>query len=58
MGAYSLYVMLASRIDPKVALAASEGWGGDRARAYRDRGNECVRFDVVGDSSHRRQRDS
>ena len=48
----SLYIVLASRIDPKTALAASEGWGGDRYQAFfRDRNHkECVRIAIEGDT--------
>ena len=29
-GAWSLYLVLASRLDPELSLHAAEGWGGDR----------------------------
>ena len=32
LGAFSLYLMLADRIDPHVALAAADAWVGDRMR--------------------------
>ena len=36
---------------PKTALAASEGWGGDRYQAFRDRNHkECVRIAIEGDT--------
>jgi hypothetical protein len=52
-GALSLYLVLASRIDPQTALRAAEGWGGDRYVGYTKRGGdgkECVRLAVVGDT--------
>jgi hypothetical protein len=52
-GALSLYFVLASRLDPQVALKAAEGWGGDRYVAFtkRDAGDkECVRIAFVGDT--------
>ena len=54
-GAYSWYLVLASRIPWPQALAAVEGWGGDRFRSYVqtvdgvERG--CVRIAVVGDTA-------
>ncbi len=53
-GAYSWYLVLASRIPWQQALAAVEGWGGDRYRSYVqtvdgvERG--CVRAAVIGDT--------
>ena len=42
-GAYSLYMMLAPRIDLATALEAANGWGGDSYRSFaRADGTECV----------------
>jgi len=52
-GALSLYLVLASRIDPEVALRAAEGWGGDRYVGFTRRdtnSGECVRVALVGDT--------
>ena len=51
-GAYSLYMMLAPRIDLATALEAANGWGGDAYRAFtRADGTECVRAAFEGDES-------
>jgi hypothetical protein len=53
-GAFSLYLVLASRIDPETALRASEGWGGDRYVGFTRRdadGHECVRVAFTGDTA-------
>ena len=52
-GALSMYLVLAARLDPKVALTAAEGWGGDRYVAYSKRGTdqECVRVAIEGDTA-------
>ncbi len=52
-GALSMYLVLAARLDPKVALTAAEGWGGDRYVAYSKRGTdqECVRVAIQGDTA-------
>jgi hypothetical protein len=52
-GALSLYLMLASRLDPTLALKAAEGWGGDQYVAFTTRGSggmECVRAAFTGDT--------
>ncbi len=51
-GAFSMYLVLAARLEPKVALTAAEGWGGDRYVAYTKRGTdrECVRVAIAGDT--------
>ena len=49
-GALSLYMTLASRIDPLVALEAATGWGGDRARGFTRDGSDCMRATFVGDT--------
>jgi hypothetical protein len=50
IGAATLYVMLVERIDPLVALAAVDGWGGDDAVAYEVDGRTCLQARLVGDS--------
>jgi hypothetical protein len=50
LGATTLFVVLAERIDPLVALSATDGWGGDSYAAYRLDGRTCVRADLVGDT--------
>jgi hypothetical protein len=53
-GAYSWYLVLASRLPWSEALAAVDGWGGDRARSYTrtvDGGEQaCIRLAVTGDT--------
>jgi hypothetical protein len=51
LGATTLFVLLSERIDPLEALAAADGWGGDRYAAYRLDDRPCVRVDLVGDSA-------
>jgi hypothetical protein len=52
-GAMSLYLVLASRLDPKTALAAAEGWGGDRYLAFTKGAakQECLRISFRGDTN-------
>ena len=57
-GAMSLYLVLASRLDPKVALTAAEGWGGDRYLAFTRKPvtaggerQECLRTTFRGDTT-------
>lgn len=50
LGAVGLFVMLGERIDPVVALAAADGWGGDAYVAYRDGDRTCARVDLVADT--------
>lgn len=50
LGAATLFVMLVERIDPLVALAAVDGWGGDHAVAYEADGRTCLQARLVGDS--------
>jgi hypothetical protein len=55
-GAMSLYLVLASRLDPKTALAAAEGWGGDRYLAFTKAKpgggrQECLRVAFRGDTN-------
>ena len=50
-GAVSLMVVLAERIEPRQALAAATGWGGDAYVVFPRDGRTCIRVDVTGDSS-------
>jgi hypothetical protein len=49
-GATSWYLVLAERIDPKVAFEAALGWNGDAFAAYEDDGEVCVQAAFVGDT--------
>ncbi|MEA2716625.1 MAG: hypothetical protein QOI99_942 [Actinomycetota bacterium] len=49
-GAVSLMVVLAERIDPRAALAAATGWGGDAYAVFPRDGRTCIRLDVTGDT--------
>ncbi len=49
-GAPSLLSVLAERISPQTALAATDGWGGDHYVAYEQDDRTCVRIDYLGDS--------
>ena len=49
-GAFALYFMLAQRVGPKTAIAASDGWGGDSYVAYQAGGRTCVRIAYRGDT--------
>ena len=48
LGAFSLYLMLASRLDPGDALTVADGWGGDAERIVRKSGTTCYRVALVG----------
>lgn len=50
-GALSWFLVLAERIDPRVALVAVNGWGGDAMVAYEDDGRACVRIAFRGDDA-------
>jgi hypothetical protein len=50
IGAFDLYVQLASRIDAADALEAASTWSGGRMRTVRSDGRTCVRGAVVTDS--------
>lgn len=50
-GPITLYLLLASRIDPKVALEAVDGWGGDEYVVYRVDDRVCVRAAFEGDGA-------
>jgi hypothetical protein len=47
-GAFALYQVLASRIDPATALAAADGWGGDAMITFTKGGTTCLRSAFVG----------
>jgi hypothetical protein len=47
-GAFSLYQVLASRIDPATALAAADGWGGDAMITFTKDGTTCLRSNFAG----------
>jgi hypothetical protein len=52
-GALSLYLVLASRLDPELSLRAAQGWGGDRYVGFTKRGaagRECLRISITGDT--------
>ena len=48
-GAISWYLVLAERIDPKVAFEAVLGWNGDDFAAFDRDGTTCVRAGFIGD---------
>jgi hypothetical protein len=48
-GSPSWYLLLAERIDPKVAFEAALGWNGDAYAAYERDGRACVRAAFTGD---------
>jgi hypothetical protein len=50
LGALTLYLMLATRLEPRAALEAVTGWGGDRSIGFERDGAACVRFGVTGDT--------
>jgi hypothetical protein len=51
LGALALFLVLSERIDPLVALSASDGWGGDAYVVYDDAGRTCIDLAVGGDTS-------
>ncbi len=48
-GALAWYLVLAERLDPAVALAAVDGWGGDAYTAFERDGRTCVAIRFAGD---------
>lgn len=50
-GPTAWYLMLASRMDPAIALGATDGWGGDRYVVYRESGKVCVSITTKGDTA-------
>lgn len=51
LGAYELFLVLASRLDTRTALRAATGWNGDQYRPYAKADQECIRDAVVTDGS-------
>lgn len=51
LGATVWYLILATRVDPKVALAAADGWGGDRYVEYRRKSTVCIADRFEGDTA-------
>ncbi len=49
-GAFALYQVLSSRLDPSVALAAADAWGGDSMVTFTRQGATCLRAQFVGKS--------
>jgi hypothetical protein len=50
-GAISWYLLLAERLDPRTALEAVDGWGGDAYAIYRSEDRFCVRAAFQGDDT-------
>ena len=50
-GSPSWYLMLAERIDPKVAFTAALGWGGDAYATFERDNRTCMRAAFVGDTN-------
>lgn len=50
LGSPSWYLILAERIDPKVAFSAALGWGGDAYAFVEEDDRVCVRAGFIGDS--------
>ncbi len=51
-GAFDLYLLLGSRIDPGSALGAAVDWAGGRARTFRADGRLCTRSVVQAKTAH------
>ena len=49
LGAYELYLVLASRLDTRTALRAATGWNGDQYRPFSKSDQQCIRDAVVTD---------
>ena len=49
-GVVPWFVVLSSYVDPHVALAAVDGWGGDSYVGYRKDGRPCIRIAFEGDT--------
>jgi hypothetical protein len=47
LGAFGLYLMLAARVDPAVALPAIDAWGGDALVEFTRGGKVCIRAAVA-----------
>jgi hypothetical protein len=52
-GAFALYLVLASRIDPATALTAADGWGGDAMITFKRDDTTCLRSAFVGRDAKR-----
>jgi hypothetical protein len=50
-GAPDLLFVLSERIDPKQALLAADGWGGDHYVAFERDSSTCIRVDYRGDTT-------
>jgi len=50
-GATAWYLLLASRLAPTTALAATDGLGGDGYVVYREKGTVCVQIHASGDTA-------
>lgn len=50
-GAVSWYLLLVERIDPQLALAATDGWDGDRYAIVEEDERTCVHVAFAGDES-------
>lgn len=50
LGPLTWYLLLAARVEPRVALEAVDGWGGDAAAVLERDENRCVAAVFVGDS--------
>jgi hypothetical protein len=48
LGAFGLYLMLAARVDPAVALPTIDAWGGDAMVEFTRGGKVCIRAAVAG----------
>jgi hypothetical protein len=51
LGAITWYLLLAERLDPRTALTAVDGWGGDAYVIYRSQDRFCVRAAFQGDDA-------
>ena len=51
IGELFLILMLDAELSEREAVAAADGWGGDRYVAWRDGGRTCVRMDFVMDGA-------
>jgi hypothetical protein len=47
-GAFALFQILASRLDPAAALTAADAWGGDAMVTFTRKGTTCLRSTFVG----------
>jgi hypothetical protein len=48
LGAFGVYLMLAARVDPAVALPTIDAWGGDALVEFTRGGKVCIRAAVAG----------